>query len=164
MRPTPVHRFYFSQDEVIAALFPSGIPSKARELRMDGDELIVDFVDPAIASVETTSDGVWENRFTTKAEVYKELQDDLPGDRTLPGNAERRQDDRRKIGDNELEADALCGQRMFQTFLEVKTEEAARRIVLERTRARDFGELDTVKSWKANFRDLVGEFEAWKMG
>lgn len=155
MKPTPVHRFYFSQDEVIAALFPSGIPSKAIELRVDCDELVVDFVNPTSTDQMPAPD---------PAEHPADQKDDFPGDQRSP--SDKPDDDRppAKVGPNEEEARDLCAQRGFQTFLEVRTEEAARKILLDKCRSPDLRSLDTEKYKKAAFRDLVAEYELWLRG
>lgn len=147
MKPTPVDRYVFSQDEVIAALFPSGIPCDSKEIRIVDDEVVIDFVSPRARDPQEVSEA--------------------PADDGFPGDiqsAEPEQPPERPHGANEQEATALCAKKAFQTFLEVKTEEAARRILLDRTHAKHFQEFDTVKSWKVNFREIVGEFEAWMMG
>lgn len=157
MKPTPVHRFYFSQDEVIAALFPSGIPSKARELRIDGDELVVDFVDPKSDPLHA------DHRHTgikPESDRPAEDTDDEP-------MGDQRDEDGRppgKVGPNEQEARDLCQQRGFQTFLEVKTDEAAQRILIEKCKAPDMRSLDTEKYKKAAFRDVVADYELWLRG
>lgn len=160
MKPTPVHRFYFSQDEVIAALFPSGIPSKATELRIDGDELVVDFVNPVGA----------EQAPARQTKEPSTADDDFPGDRSVVRRDEdgvadsRTADSPGKIGPNEQEARALCAERGFQTFLEVKTDEAALRILLHKCGAGNISEIDTNKYKKSHFRDLVGEYQVWLRG
>lgn len=155
MKPTPVHRFYFSQDEVIASLFPSGIPSKAIELRIDGDELVIDFVNPAVA-LDVSDDSLDRSA--------EDAGDDFPGDRQ--STAGKQDDDRppAKVGPNETEARDLCSQRGFQTFLNVRTEEAALKILLEKCKAPDFRALDTEKYKKAAFRDVVADYELWLRG
>lgn len=153
MKPTPVSRFYFSQDEVVAALFPSGIPSKARELRFDGDELVVDFVNPTLSDIV--------DDVPLKPDPPADEDSDFPGDRPSP---EKDEAPPTKVGPNEIEARELCAERGFQTFLEVRTEEAAQKILLEKCKAPDFRSLDTEKYKKAAFRDLVGDYEAWLRG
>ena len=154
MKPTPVHRFYFSQDEAIAALFPSGITSKSIEMRVEGDELVIDFVSPTtVVDADVGLDRSAED-----------AGDDFPGDRQ--STAEKQDDGRppAKVGPNETEARDLCSQRGFQTFLEVRTEEAALKILLEKCRSPDFRSLDTEKYKKAAFRDVVADYELWLRG
>lgn len=146
MKPIPVHRYLFSKEEVVAALFDNALPCEYRDVRVEGDEVIVEFVNPKIID-----------------DVPAKPRDpdiDFPGDQPAAPAETRRS----PAGDNEREADGLCASKAFQTFLEVKTEEAARRVLLDRTRAKVFAELDTVKSWKANFRDVVAEYEMWMRG
>jgi len=156
MKPTPVHRFYFSQEEVIASLFPSGIPSKAIEMRVDGDELVVDFVNPAIVHQEPSAE--------PSIQLGVDDDDGFPGD--SPPAGDRKDEDRppAKVGPNEIEARDLCSQRGFQTFLEVRTEEAALKVLLDRCKALDLRSLDTEKYKKAAFRDVVAEYELWLRG
>lgn len=155
MKPTPVHRFYFSLNEAIAALFPSGIPALAREMRIEGDELIIDFISPTVAQ-DDPDDGLDRSA--------EDAGDDFPGDR--PSTQDKPADNRpaAKVGPNEQEARDLCSQRGFQTFLEVRTEEAAQKILLEKCKSPDFRSLDTEKYKKAAFRDVVADYELWLRG
>lgn len=160
MKPTPVSRFYFSLDEVTASLFPSGIPSKSIEMRVEGDELVVDFVSPTTPDMETVAGAVPPG----SQDPESEEREDFPGD--SPSSADQQVDDRppAKVGPNEQEARDLCSQRGFQTFLDVRTEEAAVKVLLNKCRAPDLRSLDTEKYKKAAFRDIVGEYEVWLRG
>lgn len=161
MKPTPVSRFYFSQDEVIAALFPSGIPSKSIELRIDGDELVVDFVNPVVVDEAPAEE---------PERPAQEQEDGSPDDHLSPleyaqkAKREAAETTTVKTGPNEEEARHLCAQRGFQTFLEVRTEEAALKILLDKCRSPDLRSLDTEKYKKAAFRDIVAEYELWLRG
>ncbi len=152
MRPTPVHRFHFSIDEVIAAIFPSGIPAQGREMRVEGDELIIDFVNPKI-------DPLHSGPAVDGEQLSHNHDDDLDGDRTVSDGAKPA-----KLGPVAEEASELCKERGFQTFLEVKTEEAAVKILFDRLRITHWGDIDTNKYKKAEFRDLVGEYQVWLRG
>ncbi len=163
MKPTPVSRFYFSQDEVVASLFPSGIPSKSVEFRLDGDELIVDFVDPKADPLHDTHTHKGVQPSDDHERPAPDPADDYPGGRPSPSD---KQEDRpaAKVGQNEIEARDLCAQRGFQTFLEVRTEEAALKVLLDKCKAPDLRSLDTEKYKKAAFRDVVADYELWLRG
>lgn len=152
MKPTPVHRYLFSKDEIIAALFDVKPSCDYPEIRIDGDEVVIEFVNPK--GVEHLLD-------------TPEDDGGFPGDQPSKmddSDTQRQPEEKRTVGDNEREAIDLCNNKAFQTFLEVKTPEAAQRVLLDRTHAKHLGELDTVKSWKANFRDVVAEFDMWMRG
>ena len=146
MKPTPVQRYLFSKEEVIAALFDVTIPCEFKDVRIDGDEVVVEFVNPRVVDQPQPQGGDQD-------------QAEQPPERPIAPEQSRS-----RAGENEYEAISLCETQGFRTFLEVKTAEAAQRILLERCHAKIFSEFDTVKTWKANFRDVVAEYEVWLRG
>lgn len=161
MKPIPVNRYLFSKEEVVAALFDNAPPCEYRDIRVEGDEVVIEFVNPKFVDDVPVKEDVPEDQFPGD----RQRQDTAADEHLSPLEyAQQQQAKRAPAGENEREANGLCASKAFQTFLEVKTEEAARRILLERTHAKAFSEFDTVKSWKANFRDVVAEYDMWMRG
>jgi hypothetical protein len=160
MKPTLTHRYLFSKEEIIAALFDVKPTCDYPEIRIDGDEVVIEFVNPKHVEQQLTTpeDDTFPGDQPSKTDDEDERLSPLEYSQKVE------QQQRKPAGENEREALDLCGQKIFQTFLEVKTEEAAQRVLLERCHAKSLSELDTVKSWRANFRDVVAEFDMWMRG
>ncbi len=165
MTAIPVERHMFTVEEVVAAMLPNVGRSREIELRVDADGyVVVDIVAPvqALQSVhlEPTAHEVREMRPDTKEE------DDFPGDRppsvetvisqpSDPAGTE--------LGPREEEARSLCSLPLFRAFLEVKTEDAALKIMAERCHVRSLADLDRTRSNGMNLRHVIEEYEAWKI-
>jgi hypothetical protein len=144
----------FSVDEVVAAVLPNVGRAREIELRVDADGyVVIDIVAPAerqaaqpVGQREPTADEVREGRPDTKPEA------DQPGD--APPS---------EPGPREEEARGLCRTPLFRAFLEVKTEEAALKVMAERCHVQGLPDLDRTRSNGMNLRHVVEEFEAWKI-
>jgi hypothetical protein len=155
----------FTIDEVVAALLPNVGRSREVELRVDADGyVVVDIVAPVQAlqstHLEPTADGVREVRPHTKEE------DDFPGDRPSQVDSDTSQPSDpagTELGPREEEARSLCSLPLFRAFLEVKTEEAALKIMAERCHVRSLADLDRTRSNGMNLRHVIEEYEAWKI-
>lgn len=147
MKATPVDRYTFTVEEVVAAILPNVGHRREVELRVDLDGfVVVDIVQPL------------DHRGSPKPEqdpAARQTQPPAPAGndappRTEPGPAER-------------EAINLCSQPLFRVFLEVKTEEAAHKVLAERAHVARLSDLDRTRSHALNLRHVVEEFEAWKI-
>ncbi len=150
MKPTAIDRYSFTVDEVVAAILPNVGYRREMELRIDADGYVV--IDIAHAPGRTTE--------STGAETPAKGED-LPGDSPPPAPDETPAE--RPQGEAEQEARALCATPLFRAFLEVKTEEAALRVLPGRCHVEKIEDLDRTKSKALNLRYLIEEFEAWKI-
>lgn len=147
MRATPVDRYTFTVDEVVAAILPHVGHRREVELRVDLDGyVVVDIVQPLDQQGTPRPE---QGPAARQAEPPAPTSNDAP-QRAEPGPAER-------------EAINLCGQPLFRVFLEVKTEEAAQKILAERAHVARLSDLDRTRSHALNLRHVVEEFEAWKI-
>lgn len=148
-----VERHIFTVEEVVAAILPNVGRGRELELRIDTDgNVVVDIVKsfaeqaPAARHREPTTDEVRESRPDTKQDA------DFPGDQQTSA-----------LGPREEEARGLCRTPLFRAFLEVKTEEAAVKVMAERCHVKQLADLDRTRSNGTNLRHVVEEFEAWKI-
>jgi hypothetical protein len=139
-----------SKEEVIAALFDNAVRCQYRDIRIDGDEVVVEFVNPATDDTIADSTGDDEQH---RAE-----------DSRQPAAPEPDKPHLEKIGPNEAEITDLIEQGVFRAFLSAANREQAKAIVLEKTNASSFSQFDREKYKRANLRDLIGEYQAWLMG
>ncbi|CAN7301560.1 hypothetical protein LJR221_001501 [Agrobacterium tumefaciens] len=147
MKATPVDRYTFTVEEVVAAILPNVGHRREVELRVDLDGfVVVDIVQPLDQRGSARPE---EEPATRKVEPPAPAGNDA-APRSEPGPAER-------------EAISLCGQPLFRAFLEVKTEEAAQKVLAERAHVARLSDLDRTKSHALNLRHVVEEFEAWKI-
>ncbi|QIO64833.1 hypothetical protein [Rhizobium leguminosarum] len=150
MTVIPVERYMFTVDEVVAAILPNIGRARELELRVDADGyVVIDVVAPVVAA----------ERPTQKQETLAD-DDTFPADRpsqaaSPPATSEP--------GPKEEEARGLCRVSLFRAFLEVKTEEAAVKVLVERCHVKALADLDRTRSNAMNLRHVVEEFEAWKI-
>ncbi|GLR61164.1 hypothetical protein [Rhizobium indigoferae] len=145
-----VDRYMFSVDEVVAAILPNVGRARELELRVDADGYVVIDVVAPVAPAE---------RPDQKQEMPAD-DDTFPADRPSqaappPASSEP--------GPKEEEARSLCRISLFRAFLEVKTEEAAVKVLIERCHVKALADLDRTRSNGMNLRHVVEEFEAWKI-
>lgn len=146
MKATPVDRYTFTVEEVVAAILPHVGHRREVELRVDIDGyVVVDIVQP----LEQPRVAVHDHEPAPRAEPPAPEVNETPA-RGEPGPAE-------------LQAITLCALPLFRAFLEVKTEVAAQKILAERTHVTRLSDLDRTKSHALNLRHVVEEFEAWKI-
>ncbi len=147
MKPTVIDRYAFTVDEVVAAILPNVGYRREMELRIDADGyVVIDIAHAPSLTVEAAPPAKGE---------------DFPGDSSPPAPSEPPAE--RPQGEAEQEARALCTTPLFRAFLEVKTEEAALRVLPGRCHVEKLEDLDRTKSKALNLRYLVEEFEAWKI-
>lgn len=147
MKPTAVDRYTFTVEEVVAAILPNVGHRAEMELRLDADGyVVVDIVALADRPAAAPADTNQEERKPSERQEQPASQERPAG----PGPAEQ-------------EARNLCITPLFRAFLEVKTEEAALRVLPERCHVKTLADLDRTKSTALNLRYLVEEFEAWKI-
>lgn len=156
MTAIPVHRYMFTVDEVVAAILPNVGRAREVEMRIDADGyVVVDIVAP--------SSGAAPQQRPAEA---PQTDGDFPGDKPAPVSTSSPAGpatDRGAPGPTEEEALVLCRTPLFRAFLEVKTEEAAVKVLAGRCRVADLAELDRSRSNGMNLRHVVEEFEAWKI-
>ncbi len=155
----PVERHMFTVAEVVAAILPNVGRAREVELRVDADGYVVIDI---VAPVERTE---------PPAQDQEPAQDDdiFPADR--PSDAEvrdmnpafHRGEEPKAPGQREEEARGLCRTPLFRAFLEVKTEEAALKVMAERCHVKTLSDLDRTRSNGMNLRHVIEEFEAWKI-
>ncbi|MCV9960797.1 hypothetical protein OIU34_02695 [Pararhizobium sp. BT-229] len=149
MKPTAVDRYTFTADEVLAAILPNVGYRREFELRIDADGyVVVDIVQQPGQSAPAPE------------------ADDAIGDvaqEQAPPPEEPEQPPERPQGEAEQEARSLCATPLFRAFLEVKTEEAALRVLPGRCHVEKLEDLDRTKSTALNLRYLVEEYEGWKL-
>ncbi|KQS95336.1 hypothetical protein [Rhizobium sp. Leaf386] len=150
MKPTVIDRYAFTVDEVVAAILPNVGYRREMELRIDADGYVV--IDIAHAPSQTVE---------AKQPEPPAKGEDFPGDSPPPAPSEPPLE--RPQGEAEQEARALCVTPLFRAFLEVKTEEAALRVLPGRCHVEKLEDLDRTKSKALNLRYLIEEFEAWKI-
>ena len=162
MNPTPVSRFMFTVDEVVAAILPNVGHCREKEMRIDADGyVVVDIVNPQ------SHDAIYSD--VPADPQISAHENDFPGDQPPPPSPppqappSREPAQQREPGQRERDASALCQQPLFRAFLGVKTEEAAIRVLAERCHVQTFAELDVGRSNGMNLRHVVEEFEAWKI-
>lgn len=160
MNPTPVHRFMFTVEEVVAAVLPNVGHRRELELRVDADGyVVIDIVNPHSHDAIPADD--------QPERPSDPAPDDFPGDMppSAPAQppANREQEHDQEPGPREREATGLCQQSLFRAFLGVKTEEAATRVLAERCHVQGLADLDRTRSNGMNLRHVVEEFEAWKI-
>ncbi len=147
MKATPVDRYTFTVEEVVAAILPHVGHRREVDLRVDLDGyVVVDIVQPLDQHGSAKPD---------QEPPARQAQPPAPVDYDVPPRAEP--------GPAEREAINLCGQPLFRVFLEVKTEEAAQKVLAERAHVAHLSELDRTRSHALNLRHVVEEFEAWKI-
>lgn len=136
MTPQVIHRYEISLREAIEALLGEAVGDCERmDLRVDGDAVIVDIVGPA------------------------DTPTPAPATPPAPPPAE----EKRKGGDLARKAGILCGEKGFQAFAEVKTQEAAKAFVYQRCGIESRVDLDHDTEAALRFRDLTAEYDAWLM-
>ncbi|MDH6273641.1 hypothetical protein [Rhizobium leguminosarum] len=149
MTAIPVERYMFTVDEVVAAILPNVGRARELELRVDADGyVVIDVVAPV-----------------APAEPLAQKQEIPADDDTFPANrpSQAAQPASAEPGPKESEARILCSTPLFRAFLEVKTEEAAAKILVERCHVQRLADLDRTRSNGMNLRHVVEEFEAWKI-
>lgn len=164
MNPTPVSRFMFTVDEVVAAVLPNVGHCREMEMRIDADGyVVIDIVNPQ------SHDAIHADAPAEEPPSAAQ-EDDFPGDQPLPSSpppaqepADREQEQRQEPGPRQREALGLCQQQLFRAFLGAKNEEAAIRILTEQCHVRELADLDRGRSNGMNLRHVVEEFEAWKI-
>jgi hypothetical protein len=156
-----VDRYMFSIDEVVAAILPNVGRAREVELRIDADGyVVVDIVAPV--DQQTTHPG---GQREPTAEEVRESSPDTKADDEFPadGTGSERSHEQAEPGPREFDARRLCGVPLFRAFLEVKTEEAALRVLAERCHVKSLADLDRNRSNGMNLRHVTEEFEAWKI-
>lgn len=158
MATTVVLRSVFSFDEVIAALFDKRIECRSTEVRVEGSEIVFDFVHPK--DIEDAMTPAAEQRAEEPQPSTNDASEaDRPSEASQPSEptpaAERTQ------GENEQHARRLATEGAFRIFIGAQTEQEAFDAILQRCHAETPASLDSVKTWKINFRELVNEYEAW---
>jgi len=156
MTAIPVDRYMFTVDEVVAAILPNIGRARELELRVDADGYVVIDVVAPVAPAEhqalPSHDDVRESRPAPQTEADRPSQSASPPASSEPGT-----------GPKEEEARSLCRISLFRAFLEVKTEEAAIKVLIERCHVKGLADLDRTRSNGMNLRHVVEEFEAWKI-
>ncbi|MEH7904067.1 hypothetical protein V7794_22995 [Rhizobium laguerreae] len=150
MTAIPVERYMFTVEEVVAAILPNIGRARELELRVDADGYVVIDVVAPVAAAERPA-----QKQETRAD-----DDVFPADRpseSAPPPAST------EPGPKESEARSLCTIALFRAFLEVKTEEAAVKVLVERCHVKALADLDRTRSNGMNLRHVVEEFEAWKI-
>jgi hypothetical protein len=148
-----VDRYMFSVDEVVAAILPNVGRAREVELRIDADGyVVVDIVAPVEKSAERLEDQRPPADEAREPQIQTDRQSEQPDTRgpTDPGP-------------REFEARRLCGIPLFRAFLEVKTEEAALKVLANRCHVQQLADLDRTRSNGMNLRHVTEEFEAWKI-
>lgn len=154
MTVIPVDRYMFTVDEVVAAILPNVGRAREIEMRIDADGYVaVDIVAPMAPA---TSAAQTPQRSTTPAQGHDDLLADAPAQ--LP-----REQPAATPGPKEEEARDLCRMALFRAFLEVKTEEAALKVLTAKYHVAALSDLDKTRSNAMNLRHVVEDFEAWKI-
>ncbi|EJB02948.1 hypothetical protein Rleg9DRAFT_1763 [Rhizobium leguminosarum bv. trifolii WSM597] len=152
----PVERYMFTVSEVVAAILPNIGRARELELRVDADGyVVIDVVAPAQRAEHPAG-----QREPTEDEV-RDMRPDSPPASDRPAKSE--QEPASGPGPKETEARGLCALPLFRAFLEVKTEEAALKVLVERCHVQRIEDLDRTRSNGMNLRHVVEEFEAWKI-
>lgn len=152
MTSSNVQRYIFTPEEVAQALLPN-IPAREEiQVRFNDGYVEIDIVNPRASPTET------KERSPDAAADAAEEQAADPEPEPKPEEKPER-----KIGRNEQAAIEMIGQKGFQAFLEVKTEEAARNILLKRCGVDSLEKLDNNKTAAAQLHEIDAEFEAWCM-
>lgn len=148
-----VDRYMFSVDEVVAAILPNVGRAREVELRIDADGyVVVDIVAPMEKSAESANDQQPTAGEVRDPQPQRDSKSEMPESR---GSTEP--------GPRESEARRLCGTPLFRAFLEVKTEEAALKVLADRCHVQQLADLDRTRSNGMNLRHVTEEFEAWKI-
>lgn len=172
LKPTIVHRHYFSTREVIAALFADPPACEVSEVLVDGDEVMISFVNPkAIGLSQTESkqasghDAAAVDDGAPSRTAGSDLQEDVnPGmeEEEPPGEGPKR-----PTGPIEQEAIALCEDNLFRIFCKADGYDQAEEFILNKCHLNDLLLLDGGSAQKygvSRFRDLKAEFDVWAMG
>src|SRR5262245_1684058 len=129
-----VDRYMFTVDEVVAAILPNIGRARELEMRIDTDGyVVIDIVAP-VAPAQHQAPGD---------------DDDFPGDQPSKSETPPAQTSEQSTSDpagtepgpREEEARNLCRQPLFRAFLEVKTEEAALKVLVERCHVKALSDL-----------------------
>jgi hypothetical protein len=149
MTVIPVDRYMFTVDEVVAAILPNVGRAREIEMRIDADGyVVVDIVAPSSAGA------------VQSAPATLQADEDFPGDAPPPTMQEQPAG---TPGPKEEEARELCSTPLFRAFLEVKTEEAAIKVLAGKCHVAALSDLDKTRSNAMNLRHVVEDFEAWKI-
>lgn len=149
-----VERHMFTVEEVVGALLPNVGRAREIELRVDAEGyVVVDIVAPADRQASQPAG----QRAPTADEV-REGRPDAPVNDEFPGDQKTT-----APGPKETEARDLCKTALFRAFLEVKTEEAALKVMAERCHVQQLHDLDRTRSNGMNLRHVVEEFRAWEI-
>lgn len=147
MKPTAIDRYTFTVEEVVATILPNVGHRSQIELRIDADGYVVVDITPPADQRAGAPPADEQDRREAPARTEQSTQESSSA----------------AAGPAEEEARALCATPLFRAFLEVKTEEAALKVLPERCHVKSVAELDRTKSTALNLRYLVEEFEAWKI-
>lgn len=148
-----VDRYMFSVDEVVAAVLPNVGRAREIEMRIDADGyVVVDIVAPVEKAAEQPADEQPPADEAREKPRPPPAEPDKPETSTSSGPGQR-----------EIEARRLCGTPLFRAFLEVKTEEAALKVLADRCHVQQLADLDRSRSNGMNLRHVTEEFEAWKI-
>lgn len=149
MTVIPVDRYMFTVDEVVAAILPNVGRAREIEMRIDADGyVVVDIVAPSNAGP------------VQPAPATPAADDTFPGDAPPPASQGQSHG---APGPKEEEARELCRTPLFRAFLEVKTEEAAVKVLAGKCHVAALSDLDKTRSNAMNLRHVVEDFEAWKI-
>lgn len=154
MTAIAVERYMFSVDEVVASILPNIGRAREVELRVDADGyVVIDVVAPSEPKVPAH-----ENHSAPPQEDTPESRPD-----ETAGSEETSEQTVPETGQREEEARGFCRTPLFRAFLEVKTEEAALKVLAERCHVKSLTDLDRTRSNGMNFRHVREEYEAWKI-
>lgn len=149
MSPTIVHRHSWPIREAIEALLDSNVGDAARwEMRVDGDQLVVDIVAPVMApALAPAEEDIAE---LSSNETAKSITQDPEPE--LKGGALARR------------AAIACGERGFWTFLGVTSADAAKADVCRRCGVTTRKMLDHDERAAAVWNDIDGKYRLWLEG
>lgn len=157
MTQTIVHRYYFTAEEVASALIDNVPPREEIQFRFVDGYVEIDIVNPRVPADKVAP--ATANESEPEKEEPAPASDEISGEKAAPAGQEKE----RKIGRVKQAACALLASKAFQVFLEVKTEEAARAILLRKCGVDSLEKLDNNKTAAAAFHDLDASYEAWCM-
>lgn len=146
MKPDIIQRFRFSSEEAIAALLPNIPPSQYREIRIDGEELLIELVNP-------------KGSGDVLPEQQEQPKDAAPEGQPAPDLQEHGPLESMVLGLLEVPA--------FIKWGKCETREEAEKKLLGRFRVERLSDLDTDKASKhiiADVHDVAARFNAWMEG
>jgi hypothetical protein len=176
MTPQLVHRYAFPVREVIEHLLGDAVGDcEAWNIRIEGDEVVVDVVGPAevtfrVGDYEYTVDGRSDPKPETATEtrIEERAASDAPSPVEEPQPASSGspvgQADELKGGPLAQRAAIACGERGFWTFLGVDSADAARTWILQRCAISSRRMLDHDTAAAGIWRKVDGNYRLWLEG